>query len=324
MDKILRPFASPVGLYAAWLGPANITAFPIDPACAGDEIAVMRLSRRALASGLVATAGLIRPAAAQMAYGAAAPPPAGSVKPRWQRLAATTPRYDGRPIICVVIDDMGVVHPGTNRVMALPAPLTLSWFPFAHNLPQQVAEATLRGHEATLHMPMQSSGNSTAWTGPDPLRVDISAEENLRRLQTALDAVPDTVGLNNHMGSVATLDGPLMAMVAAEAKKREMLVLDSVTIPHSMVYREAVNAGVPAAARDVFIDPVASAQVIRQQLAQIESVATRYGHVIAIGHPWPLTIEALESWVPSLHDRGFALWPLSATVAWRNDIEISA
>lgn len=283
----------------------------------------MTIPRRALVSGLIAASAIRRPAAAQMAFGVDAAPAASPVKPRWQRNAAPTPRHDGRPVITLVIDDMGVVHPGTNRVMALPGPLTLAWFPFAHAVPQQVAEATSRGHEAILHMPMQANGRSTAWTGPDPLRVDIAPEENLRRLQVALDAVPATVGLNNHMGSVATLDGPLMAIVAAEARRREMLVLDSLTIPHSMVYREAINAGVPAAARDVFIDPMASATVIRQQLVQVEAIASRYGHVIAIGHPWPLTIDALENWMPGLADRGFALWPLSATVAWRNDIRLA-
>lgn len=283
----------------------------------------MLIPRRALAAGAIAASATFRPAVAQMAFGSAAVPPTPLAKPRWQRNAVAPPRADGRPAITLVIDDMGVVQPGTRRIMALPGPLTLAWFPFAHSLPQQVSEATHRGHEAILHMPMQANGRSTAWTGPDPLRTDVAPEENLRRLQAALDAVPGTVGLNNHMGSVATLDGPLMAIVAAEAKRREMLVLDSVTIPHSMVYREAVNAGVPAAARDVFIDPVASATVIRQQLAQIESVALRYGHVIAIGHPWPLTIEALEAWVPGLQERGFALWPLSATVAWRNDIRFA-
>ncbi len=284
----------------------------------------MPILRRALVTGLAAASATLRPAAAQMAFGAAAVPPTPITKPRWQRNAVAAPQFDGRPAITLVIDDMGVVHPGTNRVMALPAPLTLAWFPFAHGLPQQVAEAAARGHEAILHMPMQANGRSTAWTGPDPLRIDVPLDENLRRLQAALDAVPATVGLNNHMGSVATLDGPLMAMVAAEAKRREMLVLDSLTIPHSMVYREAVVAGVPAASRDVFIDPVANAAVIRQQLAQIEAIATRHGHVIAIGHPWPLTIEALEAWVPGLQDRGFVLWPLSATVAWKNDIRLTA
>lgn len=284
----------------------------------------MNLPRRAVLTGIAASTALIRPATAQLAYGAAPPFPPLTARPRWQRLAMPAPKQDGRPAITIVIDDMGIVHSGTSRIVALPGPLTLAWFPFARTLPQQVAEATARGHETILHMPMQATGATNAWTGPDPLRIDIPAEENLRRLQAALDAVPDTVGLNNHMGSVATLDANLMAMVAAEAKKREMLVLDSVTIPHSMVYRQAIFAGVPAAARDFFIDHVASAAVIQGQIAAIEAAARKYGHVIAIGHPRPLTIEALETWVPGLIARGFALWPLSTTVAWRNEIPLSA
>ena len=63
--------------------------------------------------------------------------------------------------------------------MALPAPLTLAWFPFARNLPEQVAVATARGHETMLHMPMQAFSSCIAWTGPDPLRIDLPPEENL-------------------------------------------------------------------------------------------------------------------------------------------------
>ena len=282
------------------------------------------IDRRTLVTGLAATSAFARPAAAQIAFGGAAPPLPGGPKPRWQRNAVAAPKQDGRPAITLVIDDMGVVHPGTNRVMALPGPLTLAWFPFARNLPQQVGEATSRGHETILHMPMQAHGPSIAWTGPDPLRIDLPPAENLRRLQAALDAVPDTVGLNNHMGSVATLDPGLMDIVAAEAKRREMLVLDSVTIPHSRVYSQAAAIGVPATSRDIFIDFQPNAAIIRGQLAQIEAQARTHGHVVAIGHPWPLTIAALEEWVPTLTRRGFALWPLSATVAYRNEITLTA
>ena len=241
----------------------------------------------------------------------------GDQMARWQRYAAYCPHTTGRPAISIVIDDMGVIHPGTQRIAALPAPLTLAWFPFARGLPEQITAAAARGHEALLHMPMQASGSTTAWTGPDPLRIDITPTENLRRLTAALDAVPFTVGLNNHMGSVATRDAALMDIVAQEARRRQMLVLDSVTIGHSLAYQQAMLAGVPAASRDIFIDHVADAGVIRGQLAQIEALARRQGHAIAIGHPRPLTIEALEYWVPSLLARGFALWPISATVALR-------
>ncbi len=266
-------------------------------------------------------------AAAPAATPAAPPAPtlaAMPMPPRWQRFAVALPHKADRPAITIVIDDLGVMHPATERVVALRGPLTLSWFPFARNLQGQVAAAAAHGHEMTLHMPMQSNGLTTAWTGPDPLRVDLPDAVNLARLHAAMDAVPNTVGLNNHMGSVATRDPALMALMAREARARDMLFLDSVVVPHSYGYSAAHDAGVPAAARDIFIDHSNDPRAIREQLAQIEAQARRRGHVIAIGHPWPHTLTALEEWLPTLDAKGFSLWPLSAMVARRNGLKMPA
>ena len=288
------------------------------------------VSRRLAVTGLVA-AGLLpaMPALARpyILHPEAFPdPPAPGplVLPTWRRNAIPVAFNDERPKIAVVVDDMGAMHPASERVVALPGPLTLSWFPFAADLPEQIAAATARGHEATLHMPMQASTNSTAQTGPDPLRIDLPPAVNLARLRAALDAVPNTVGLNNHMGTVATRDAGLMDIVAHEARERGMLFLDSVTIPHSVALARAEIAGVPAAARDVFIDHAAGGAAIQAQLAEIEATARRLGYAIAIGHPRPHTIDALEAWLPTLAAKGFVLWPISAAVALRNRIDLTA
>ena len=178
-----------------------------------------------------------------------------------------------------------------------------------------------RGHEAMLHMPMQSYSDSIKQTGPDPLRIDLPPEVNQVRLRDAIAAVPDSVGVNNHMGSVATRDPLLMELVAREVQAHGMLFLDSVVVPHSLGLCCAELAGVPAAARDVFIDNVANPAVIWGQLAATEAFARRHGHAIAIAHPRPRTLAALEVWLPTLQAKGFALWPLSATVAWRNNLD---
>jgi len=269
----------------------------------------MILHRRAVLSGLLAAPALPRLASAV--------PAASTLPPRWQRYAVAAQPAEGRPVISIIVDDLGVIHPGTARAVALPAPVTLAWFPFARHLPDQVGAAGERGHEALLHMPMQAQRVSDTWTGPDPLRIDISLDENLRRLVAAIDAVPDTVGLNNHMGSVATRDAALMTVVAQELRRREMLLLDSLTINHSMAYPCAAEAGVPATLRDVFIDYKHDRAVIARQLELIERQARERGHVVAIGHPWPLTLDALEAWLPGLEAKGFVLWPVSAMVALR-------
>lgn len=245
--------------------------------------------------------------------------PAGA--PPWLRNAVAAPLLDGRPAITLVIDDMGFMHHYTERAVALPGPLTLAWFPFAHDLPAQVTAAAARGHEAMLHMPMQSHTNSIAQTGPNPLRIDLPPDVNQALLRDAIAAVPNIVGVNNHMGSVATRDPLLMELVAREVQAHGLLFLDSVVVPHSVALCCAELAGVPAAARDVFIDNVADAAVIWQQIAATEAFARRHGHAIAIAHPRPHTLDALEAWLPTVHAKGFALWPLSATVAWRNNLD---
>jgi polysaccharide deacetylase 2 family uncharacterized protein YibQ len=277
----------------------------------------MMLHRRTVLTGLLAA-----PVLSRSAHSAPVAPqlPRPALQPRWQRFAAATPPADGRPAISIVIDDLGVIHPGTARAVALPGPVTLAWFPFARDLAEKIGVATERGHETLLHMPMQAFGKSIAWTGPDPLRIDLPPEENLRRLVAAIDAVPDTVGLNNHMGSVATRDMALMDLVAQEVRRRDMLLLDSLTINHSVAYHCAVQAGVPATSRDVFLDNTADTALILDQLQHTENIARRIGHVVAIGHPRRHTLDALEAWLPGLEAKGFVLWPLSATVAWRNEI----
>lgn len=247
--------------------------------------------------------------------------PAGS--PPWLRNAVAAPALDGRPAITLVIDDMGFMHPHTERAVALPGPLTLAWFPFARELPTQVAAAAARGHEAMLHMPMQSHSNSIAQTGPNPLRIDLPPEVNQTLLRDAIAAVPDIVGVNNHMGTVATRDPQLMELVAREVRAHGLLFLDSVVVPHSVALCCAELAGVPAAARDVFIDNDNSPTVIWQQIQATEAFARKHGHAIAIAHPRPHTLDALEAWLPTVRAKGFTLWPLSATVAWRNSLDLS-
>lgn len=259
---------------------------------------------------------------------AAAPPPSVPATvvtlPPWRRNAIRAPAVDGRPAITIVIDDLGVLRSGTARTLVLPGPLTLSWFPFAARLGEQVAEGVARGHETTLHMPMQAGPHTESSVGPNPLRVDLPPAVNIARLRDALAAVPGIVGFNNHMGTVATRNPELMNLVAQEAKAQGMLFLDSVVIPHSEGVRRCGVAGVPTAARDVFIDNTARPGDIVSSLAEIEAHARRTGHCIAIGHPRPHTLDALEAWLPTLHGKGFALWPLSATVAWRNGLPLSA
>ena len=248
-------------------------------------------------------------------------PSAGDALPAWRRLGVPVAAAEGRPTIAIMIDDMGLNHVQSDRAVRMPAPLTLSWMPYAPDVTEQAAVGAAHGHETMLHMNMEALGRTDP--GPDSLRTWQPAETNLLFLRRALDRLPYAVGLNQHEGSVASLSVPLMDIVMGELKARGLLFVDSLTIPHSVALRRAEAAGVVALGRDVFLDNSPDPNAIRVQLAEVEAIARRSGHVIAIGHPRQTTMDVLAAWLPGVAARGFVLWPVSATVAASKSLQVA-
>src|SRR3546814_17192997 len=60
---------------------------------------------------------------------------------------------------------------------------------------------------------------------------------------------------------------------------------------------------------------------ISYELAAMERVAKARGDVIAIGHPHPTTLAALEKWIAPAKDRGFSLVPISTVLLRRQQME---
>lgn len=239
--------------------------------------------------------------------------PAGT--PLWKKNALPFKAPADRPAIAIVIDDMGIDRKRSTRAAALPGPLTLSWLPYARDLSAQAQAGRARGHELMLHLPMEPSVHADP--GPDALLVSLDKGEVQRRLAAALASFDGYVGVNNHMGSRFTADRARMAPVLAELNRRGLLWLDSRTTANSAGPAIAQELHMPYVGRDVFLDDDPSPAAVRAQLAKTEQVAKKHGFAIAIGHPHDATIDALASWLPDVHKRGFALVPVSAVVKAR-------
>ncbi|PWC55817.1 divergent polysaccharide deacetylase family protein [Azospirillum sp. TSO22-1] len=242
------------------------------------------------------------------------PPPSGTQAP-WLRNAVPAPPSAGRPVIAVVIDDLGLDRKRSARTVKLPAPLTLAWLPYAQDLREQTKAAHAAGHELMLHIPMEPSVQADP--GPEALLVRLSRDEIVRRFANALASFDGYVGVNNHMGSRFTADRAAMAPVLAEVQRRGLLWLDSRTSPSTVAATLAGELKLPFAGRDVFLDNVETVSAVRAQLAKTEAVARQHGSAIAIGHPHDATVEALAAWLPEVRKRGFVLVPVSAVVRAR-------
>lgn len=236
--------------------------------------------------------------------------------PAWQRFAAAGPEPDGRPMIAIVIDDVGH-NPETALAMAQwPAPVTFAMLPYGRDLPALAAAFRRAGHELLVHLPMEPTDPATD-PGPNALTIGLDEVELRRRLAWNLDQFTGYVGVNNHMGSRFTSDAGGMAIVLAELNRRGLIFLDSRTAPETMGPSLARWLGVPQAERDIFLDNDLRADNVREWLRETERTARRQGHAIAIGHPHKVTIETVGAWLREVGDRGFALVPVSRIVRAR-------
>ncbi len=237
--------------------------------------------------------------------------------PAWRKFAVAPSPVDDRPVIAVIIDDMGLDRRRSARTAELPAPLTLAYLPYARDLVRQTRAARSLGHELMVHIPMEPARSGDD-PGPNALRLKISPRELMRRLDWSLKRFPGFVGISNHMGSGLTAHAERMRLIMRELKTRGLLFIDSRTSGRSVAARVARQEGVPAAVRNVFLDHDDDADAIRRQLGILEKIARRRGYAVGIGHPRDLTIKALRRWLGEARRKGFALVPVSAIVRRAN------
>lgn len=236
--------------------------------------------------------------------------------PLWLRNALPMPDPRGRPMIAVVIDDVGLDRRRGERALRLPGAVTLSLLPYAPEVAQQAAAARALGHEIMLHMPMEPESPRID-PGPHALRSGNTASQILHELDWDLAQFSGYVAVNNHMGSRFTRDPEAMRVVLEALKARGLFFLDSRTTGASVGTRLARELGLPHLERDVFLDNIETPEEVTARVAEAERLARRDGYAIAIGHPHDATLEALGRWLPQAQARGFALVPISAVMRAR-------
>ncbi len=244
------------------------------------------------------------------------PRPAPAEQSTWRRNAIPFRDDSRKPLIVVVIDDMGVDRARSRRITELPAPLTLSYLPYARDLREQAQAGRGRGHELMLHLPMEPMSGAID-PGPNALLTTLTSESIRRRTMAALESFEGFVAVNNHMGSRFTTWRPGVETSLREIRARGVAWLDSRTSAQSVAAGVAEELAMPHLDRHVFLDDVAGADHARQQLAEVERLARRQGFAIAIGHPHDATIEALAEWLPGLRGKGFVQGPISAAIRRR-------
>jgi len=211
---------------------------------------------------------------------------------------------DQRPLLSLVIDDLGYSYQNGRKAIELDGDHTYAIIPGTSYARKLADLAQQQAKEVILHLPLQAS-NPSAASEPNALTEAMDENQLTNNLVSMLSEIPVIKGVNNHMGSHLTqIDyfmKPIMDVI--RTYNPEFYFLDSRTSPNSIAYTEALNSGLPSMRRDVFLDnDHGNPEAIRLQFQIWLEKGRHQGHAIAIGHPHPNTIKFLAENLAEAND----------------------
>lgn len=210
---------------------------------------------------------------------------------------------DGLPRVAIIIDDIGYDRKLARQFLALDIPLTFSVLPESPFQQSLVKEIRAQGREIMLHQPMEPEEYPLVNPGPGALLASMPPDALIAQLNRNLDTLPGVKGINNHMGSRLTAESTRMYQVFSVLKERRLFFVDSRSTVATVCRPSARLFHVPFAERDVFLDHFQEAGFVRKQFRELMREAKKHGQAVAIGHPYPVTVEIFREVLPTLKKR---------------------
>ncbi len=214
--------------------------------------------------------------------------------------------------VAIVIDDIGYRYTD-KQALSLPGAITYSILPHTPYGKELALQANAQQKEVLLHIPMEAENGKKL--GPGALTSAMNEAQIVESLKASLAEIPFAIGINNHMGSHLTQLDNSMTWTMGFLKRHQLLFLDSKTSPYSKASDIAKNIGVPVNRRHIFLDNQLTLSYINQQFQLLVQHAKNKNFAIAIAHPHPETILALQQLIPTLEQNGIQLVSLSSLYA---------
>lgn len=218
--------------------------------------------------------------------------------------------------IAIIIDDFGYYdNSTTSKFLELDYPITLAIIPGQKHSAKIAQDAKQFNKTILIHLPMEALEEKVE-DGDFTIRTNMPDSVIAERVKKAIAALPDAVGVNNHMGSKATADSRVMNIVMNALKPKGKYFIDSRTTGKSVAPDIARNNDVKFAANDGFLERNRSEEkeYIQRKLAVIAKIAKKRGSAVVIGHPYKETIAALAEKLPKLEKQGFLIVPITEVV----------
>lgn len=217
---------------------------------------------------------------------------------------------DGKvtPRMAILLTGLGLDRKSTQMSLVLPAPIGLGFFPYTSGMKELLHDAATRGHEVFLYLPFEL-GDSTNDPGMLTLLASNPPEQNTANLERLLAGFVGCTGVYGVSNEVLSSNMGAITPIADTIKQKNMLLVlgssaDSLDLLKKRYDNIITNA--------IVIDTTLDSATIRQNLQQLATLAKIHGKVLGYIQGYPMTVNLLNEWIPTLIEQGVELVPVSA------------
>jgi hypothetical protein len=223
-------------------------------------------------------------------------------------------------ILSIIVDDFGNYKGKLLEGFAKSNPaVCFAIMPQTPYATEAMEIAKKYGHESIIHIPMEPINYPRENPGDHALFIQHSASEINRRVERFINQLPDCIGVNNHMGSLATSDEATMTALMHTIKKHNLIFIDSRTTNTSVAYQIAQRNQIKALKRDVFLDePDISNATLDKKIEDCIALSQTKNYVVTIMHCHTAKhLDYLNQFIAKAKANGFDIVPITTLSSYK-------
>jgi uncharacterized protein len=213
--------------------------------------------------------------------------------------------------IAIIVGGLGLSTSETQNVLSLPIDVTMGFSPYALDMAKFADTAYNNGYEVMINLPLEPVEYPDDDPGELALLSHLPVEENKKRINFIISQFLKCKGLYSVESQKFTRSIENDKMLLNTLKDQQKIFVFTNDTGSTVLQQIAQQTNYNLITNDSIIDQVASTDAINENLQNLEKLAKQNGYAVGYANPYPITVDILKNWIPSLKEKNIKLVPIS-------------
>jgi polysaccharide deacetylase 2 family uncharacterized protein YibQ len=222
----------------------------------------------------------------------------------------TPQNISNKKVLTIIITNLGLSKNMTDKALTMAPEITLGFSPYTLNLNEVLKNSISMGHENLIHVPMETKDYPQDNPGSLGLLKDLSNLENFQRFETIIGN-NSCIGIYTTHDEIFTQFTNRMPPFLQYLQNHKLLYVYGGPAENQSLQQLASQTKFPLLNVDLIIDEDIAEEAIKAQLALLEKIAEKQGYALGFANPYPVTLDLLNEWLPTLEKKDIYLVPIT-------------